>query len=220
MITEFEKFLYNEHLKASRSLRGKQFKYRQNFDDVDPKIEISLKRLSSFFSKFSHIKPFDFFASPFSLYPDEDYFPIDFFSKQRAIKAYSMYIKDIMRSDPDNTDMLNRIVDGLLFIKEFMNSVGGDANSYTSHGDGEVPTFITHLKENRFPIYVLYDMPGYDEAIKKIPNDLLKFIFGDDIFNSINNYRVKYLSSKKAKILIRQGLLKLTTNKQQLRNTI
>lgn len=209
MITNFEKFIYNEHLKISRSSRNKPFKFRENFNDFDPKSEILVKKLSAFFNKFKHIKPSDFFHAPFEIYKEDDYFDLSFFCSQRAIKTYSLYIKNEMLAEPDSPQMLIRIVDGLKFIKEFLQENQLTLSDYSDQIDGSINSFLVHFKENRFPIYILYGIPDFENIFKKINTNILYFMFGGSIIQTIDLYRSKFLGSQKAKLLVRSGLSKI-----------
>jgi hypothetical protein len=209
MITEFEKFIYNEHLKISRSSRNKPFRFRQNFDDIESTTEVYLKKLALFFNKFKNIKPSEFFSAPYKLYEDTQYFGLDFFCTQKAVKAYSVHIKSLMSADPDDDEMLKRIADGLVFIKNFLKENKIKLGEYTQYMNDTLPWCILHMKENRFPFYILYELPLFEKKFQEIDKYVLQFMFGDSIFYTIDLFRTKYLASKKAKVLIQKGLQKI-----------
>jgi hypothetical protein len=209
MITEFEKFIYNEHLKISRSSKNKPFRFRQNFDDIEDSTKVYLKKLSAFFNKFKNIKPSDFFTAPYKLYDDVQYFGLEFFCTQKAIKSYTIHIKGLMSADPDDIDMLKRIADGMIFIKNFLKDNNLKLSDYTSYMNDTLPWFIVHMKESVFPFYILYELPSFDKKFREIDKDILQFMFGDSIFATIDLFRTKYFASKKAKILIQKGLQKI-----------
>ena len=96
-ITELEKLLYNKHLATSRKLKNKPFKLKGDFSDVIKTDKAKyLKRISVLFKKHPEIDPDVFFSAPYKLYPDVEYFGLDYFSTMRAIKAYTNYKKKLL----------------------------------------------------------------------------------------------------------------------------
>ena len=55
MITEKEKSIYNSYLYASRKAKNKPVRLRQNFDGLESKDEVALKKLNLLLSKYNHI---------------------------------------------------------------------------------------------------------------------------------------------------------------------
>ena len=79
-LTELEKHLYNKHLITSRSVKNKPFKVKKDFGDiVDTDKHKFLKRISILFKKHPEINPDIFFQAPYKLYPDVEYFGLDYF---------------------------------------------------------------------------------------------------------------------------------------------
>ena len=91
MFTDFEKMLYNEHLKEQRRSKNLPYKLRKDFSKVNSTIELCLKRLSSFFDKHKDIKPWEFFKAPYSVYPKGEQFDLKFYTTQKAIVVYKLF---------------------------------------------------------------------------------------------------------------------------------
>lgn len=92
MFTDFEKAIYNVYLKESRSAKNQPYKLRKDFSKVNSTITLCLKKLSDFFIKHKEIKPNDFFKAPYSVYPEGDTFDLKFFTTQKAISVYKIFI--------------------------------------------------------------------------------------------------------------------------------
>jgi len=93
LITEYDKRIYNTYLKVSRGSNNLPFKYRKDFEKLDEKAFVAIKKVSSFLRKFPHIKMEEYFKAPYALYPDEKHFPLDYYFTLKATKAYTLYNK-------------------------------------------------------------------------------------------------------------------------------
>ena len=116
MINEKEKSIYNSFLYASRKAKNKPVRLRQNFDNLESKDEVALKKLNLLLSKYTHINYSDFFIAPYKVYGSDNYFDLTFFNTRRAIKCYSMYCKDKQVQDPDSEESINTLKECLKFI--------------------------------------------------------------------------------------------------------
>lgn len=93
MCTNLEKTIYNEHLKESRKSKNKPYKIRKDFSKISEQTELVLKRLSSLFEKHKEINISDFFRAPYSVYSDSESFPLKFYTTQKAISIYKIYME-------------------------------------------------------------------------------------------------------------------------------
>ena len=84
-------------------------------------------------------------------------------------------------------------------------------SEYTSHMTNNINTFILHLKEHKISIYILFGFPDGEDRLRRIGNDMMKFIFGD-LKNKLDIFRSRYYTSIKAKILVKEGLKKIQDN--------
>lgn len=212
MCTELQKKIYNEHLRSSRLAKNQPYRQRKDFSKLSESIKLYLLKLENLFLNNSHIKITDFFAAPYEVYGKDENFDLKFFTTQKAIGIYSIYIKKIMESDPD--EILNRIVDGIKFIKKFCSEQNISVNQYVQHQTGLYPTFILHLKQFIYPLYIIFYLPKGEEIFRKIPLEERIFLFSDNVYENISDLNRKINRSVNA-----DKLLRTWVNKQQ-NNTI
>lgn len=106
MYTDFQKQLYNVHLSVSRSVKNQPFKLRKDFSKIDSKTDFCLKKLSYFFETHKDIKPKDFFKAPYEIYTDTEYFDLKFFTTQRAINVYKIFMESKKIVDERKTSVM------------------------------------------------------------------------------------------------------------------
>lgn len=201
-MTEREKYIYNCYLGTSRKLNNKPFTYRKNFEDFDEKPEyIAVTKLNAFFSKFPNINIKDFFEAPFFVY-DDKLFDLNFFTSQKAIKAYTIYQTKFLPENPDHDQTLTKIKDSFGFIYKFCKEKNIPFEKYTSFTSPESKwhDFMMHVKDRQVVVYCLFVFPNFDSILNRYDGEIKDFVFGD-IFSNINFYRTKYYTSSKAKKL-------------------
>lgn len=99
-MTQLEKTIYNQWLIVSRAVDSKPFKVRQNFDKFeDNKSYPAVVKLANFFKRHPSLDIKTFFEAPYFVY-DDKFFPLEFYSSMRAIKAYTRYHDDYLLSNP------------------------------------------------------------------------------------------------------------------------
>jgi len=209
LITEFEKYIYNTFLRISRSRNKQPFKLRKNFEKVDNELYVSLKKVSSFLKRFPHIKIDDYFSAPYNLYPDEQYFPLEYFHSLKATRAYTLVKKQQENLDPDSIEQLTNIKESLVFIKRFCNEKNISPVDYINHKTNNEYSFILHLKEHKVNIYSLLGYVGFEKNIKQRDAEIVKFIIGEEFYNNLPSFRTKLYNSKKAVRLVESGLKKI-----------
>ena len=129
-LDQLERFIFNKHLAISRSIKNKPFKTRRDFSKIQNTDKHKfLKRISTLIRKHPEINNNTFFEAPYRLYPDVEYFGLDYFSTMRAVKAYSTYKKQIFLQDPDS--QLESVKDSLKFIAHFCIERAGPWNATT-----------------------------------------------------------------------------------------
>ena len=90
MINEKEKSIYNSFLYASRKAKNKPVRLRQNFDNLESKDEVALKKLNLLLSKYTHINYSDFFIAPYKVYGSDNYFDLTFFNLVAALISVTL----------------------------------------------------------------------------------------------------------------------------------
>jgi hypothetical protein len=211
--SEFEQHIYNTHLKISRRERNLPFKFRKDFDDIDPIVLKNLKKLSYFFGKHNHINVEEFFIAPFRIYLDEKFFDLEYFTTLKAVKSYTVYQNKKLTLLPDSGEQLNNILNSLKFISEFCTENDIAIENYVDHKTNNTYSFLLHLKEHKINVYSLFGFKNFDKNLKSVAPDILSFIIGNEVQGAIPNLRVKYFQSTKAKRLVELGLQKIIKNK-------
>lgn len=209
LITEFEKHIYNTFLRVSRSRNKQPFKLRKNFEKVDNELYVSLKKVSSFLKRFPQIKIDDYFNAPYNVYPDETYFPLEYFHTLKATKAYTLFNKQKENLDPDSLEQLNSIKTSLVFISNFCRDKNILPEKYILHKTNNEYSFVLHLKEHNVNIYTLLGFVDFERIFKSRDAEVLKFILGEETFNNISAFKTKLFNSKKAVKLVDLGIKKI-----------
>ena len=212
MISEFEKLIYNTYLRISRSIKGQPFTYRRNFDKFDTEKELIVQKLSAFFNKFSHIKLEEFFKAPYEVYSKEETFLLDFYTTQKALKAYTLYTKQLENSPPDSLYILVQVQQALIFIKKYCKQHQiSTLEEYINNSKTDVcvPIFLQHLKDKQINIYILFGIDLFEKNINKTDKEVLEFMFGESFWTEVDTARAKFYGSVKCKHLVREGLKKI-----------
>lgn len=207
-MTEFEKLIYNKYLSISRSKQNKPYRYRKDFKnfDQDPQYYY-VKKLSHFFSKFSHVDIDTFFESPYHIYEDQ-WFDLKYYTSQRALKVYTLYLQRTRLSPPDSDEQLFGIKKSLEYIVRFCDKEDISIDNYVDHMTNNINTCILHLKQCNVTVYTLLGFDNFSNIINKSDPDVLKFTLGD-IFDSFTDFRNKFIKSSLAKKLTRRGISKI-----------
>ena len=178
MVTEREKDIYNSYLYATRSAQGKPTKFRKDFSKLKDEDFVALKKLSAFFKKHNHINFRDWFAAPFSVYSKDEWFDLKFFNSRKALKCYSIYMKEKEVSNPDSEDNIETMKDGFRFIARYCIENNLTLDEYCKHFSGNLPVCLLHLQEHRINFYILHALE-VETTIKSIEKEVLGFIVRD-----------------------------------------
>jgi hypothetical protein len=207
MISEFEKQIYNNHLVVSRKVKNEPFKLKKDFSDLDGDKVISLQKLSKLFNSYPNLIQEDFFMAPHKIYPDDDYYPLEFYTKQKAIKCYTDYVKQLEIQDPDSPDSLRRLAESLKFVSRYCIENNLQLSEYELNIEGTMPCFVEHLKNHKINYYTLHALTFQKPQIE---SRILDFIFPDFylVFQKTKN---KFFTSKKMKEFAKQAKQKLET---------
>ena len=209
MINEKEKDLYNTYLAVSRSSRNKPFKLRQNFDDFENTPEhINSRKIVRFLSQFPQIKANLFFRAPYELYKDTEYVDLKFYTTQKAVKTYTVYMKQLQEESPDSDHHIQFIKDSLRFIGMFCIKNKIPLEEYVTHSSGATYSWMKHVKEHNISIYVMFEFPNIFDIIRATPNDELDLLLGS-IAVGLAGYRNKYSTSKNARRVVKEGFKRI-----------
>lgn len=205
MINEFQKQIYNNHLVVSRKIKGEPFKIKKDFSNLEEDKITTLEKLSKLFNTYPNLIQEDFFMAPHKIYPDETYYPLEFYTKPKAIKCYTDYIKQLEIQDPDSLDSLRRLVDCLKFVFEYCKENNLKLSEYELNIEGTMPCFVKHLKDHKINYYTLHSLTFQKP---KIESRILEFVF-PDFYQTFQITKNKFFSSKKMKEFAKQATKKL-----------
>jgi len=208
VVTNQEKILYNTFLRISRTTQNKPFSYRKDFSTLDASIQLHIKRINNLLTKYAHIKADDYFLAPYKVYPNKEYFPLDFYAKMGGVNAYTMYMRQIQEMKPDSDEQINLITNSLRFIGLFCIKNNITLDEYPTYKTGVTYNWMKHIKNHEISVYDLMEFSEIKAAIDKAQEDEKELFLGD-IGREFNRYRSKYIQSKAAKILVREGLEKI-----------
>ena len=212
-MTVFEQKIYNIHLKTLRTSQGKPFKYRKKFADLEgTDTEIQIRRLASLFNKHKHIKIDLFFEAPYKVYGDASPCYLDYYLTQKAIKAYSLYIKKLKYEDPDSESQLRFIIDSFNFIKAFCVTNDITVSEYCNFSKGVTYSFLEHLKHFQVSPYALFNYKDFETNLLKTNKDILYFVLSEEYVENFYVFRNRYLQSKKCKKLSELAFKKTNNN--------
>jgi len=196
-------------LAVSRSQKNKPFKLKKDFADLaDTDKHKFLKRISTLFKKHPEIDPDSFFRAPYQLYPDVEYFGLDYFSTMRAIKAYTMYRKTLFLKDPD--EQLEQVKNSLMFIAKFCIEENIYFHQYPYHKTADLFTWMKHYKENKINIYCMFEFSDIFSSAKQLAEDVQKF-FVSDFVDQFQKLYFNYNNSRKVKPYIKRTVPLLST---------
>ena len=213
MITKKEKHIYNSFLYATRKAKDKPVRLRQNFDNIESKDQVSLKKLNLLLSKYTHINYSDFFIAPYKVYGSDNYFDLSFFNTRKAIKCYSIYCKDKETQNPDSEDTINVLKECLKFIYNYCDNKKITLQEYKTYipgvasdllPDSATPEVFWHLKNHHINFYTLHAL-DMDTAVKNKDIEIFNW-FIPDFTDLYSKTRVKFLSSKSLKEKAKKGL--------------
>jgi len=203
-ITELGKLLYNKHLAVSRSLKNKPFKFKKDFSDVVKTDKAKyLKRIATLFKKHPEIDPDVFFSAPYKLYPDVEYFGLDYFSTMRAIKAYTNYKKTIFLQDPDS--QIDSVRESLQFIANYCIEKGYFIHQYPYQRESDLFVWMIHYKQNKINIYSIMEFSDVFSSAKNLAEDLQK-MFVSDFVDKFQALYLNYQNSQKLKPYIQKAI--------------
>jgi len=208
-ISKTIKDIYNTHLIISRKVKGKPFKPRNDFKDMenDPSFH-KWKILEHFFQKFPNINKEIYFKAPYELWKDKDYFAVDFYITPVATRAYTTYKKQLQQQDPDFDESLNYIKESLMFISKYCKQNSINLDEYILERHGSTYTWMKHIRSGLISPYVIFGFNNIDNIVYNTPNDERELLLGE-FSNKLYHYKEKYNKSKYAKQLITIGLKKI-----------
>ena len=147
-----------------------------------------------------------FFEAPYKLYPDVNYFGLDYFSSMRAVKAYTTYKKVIFLQDPDQ--QLEHVKSSLQFIAKFCIQERIYMHQYPYHKTSDIFTWMKHYKENKINVYCMFEFSNILSSVKQLAQDVQHF-YVREFVDQFQNLYLKYNKSQFLKPYLKKALLTL-----------
>ena len=211
MVSESEKGLYNKYLAISRSSRNQPFQLRKDFDGFENTVDYAyLRKVANILGQFPQIKPDIFFKAPYSLYPDEQWFDLKFFTTQKAIKAYTVYFKKLQEESPDSEENITFIKDSLRYMGMYCVKNNIPISQYITHANGLTKAWMQHVRKHDVSLYCMMEFSNLESVIAETPSDEVDMLL-DNIKDRITLYRNRYKTSKAARKLVQEGLMRVST---------
>lgn len=195
MITKLEEQIYNSHLSTYRKIKGEPYSLRKDFSKLEEEKIIYLKKLSKFFENYPNVDMDDFFKAPYIVY-DVTYYPLEFYTKPKALTSYTQYKNQLELQNPDSDDALLRLKKSIQFILEFCKEREIGVSEYETYQTDTIPCFLDHLKNHKINFYALHALTF---SIPRVESKILDFMFRD-FYGTFRNTRNKYYASKKMKL--------------------
>ena len=165
------------------------------------------------FNKFPQISPPEYFKAPYEIYKDETFFPLSFYTTQRAIVIYTAVQKQKKDQLPDTDDQIADIKKSLKYIglECFNNKL--TLQQYCKKVQGYTYKPIVDYTNKLINIYVLIKLPFFEKQLNSLsPQD--RELYLKDAYKDIAKYKMRLNASTRAKVLIDKGLdiITKTTN--------
>ena len=211
-ITAPQRSIYNQHLASYKSQQGKPYTYKKDFSDIEdkkPEVCVTLAKLDLFFRNHPAVNRKQFFAAPYGIYDDVDYYNIGYYTSQAAIKSYTLHLKQLRGQSPDSAAQVELIRDSLVYIKDFCTKYSIGIKDYFKASQGVVPAWVVHYAEHNVSAYALLGFTYFNFQIKSlifsIPPDEIEF-FLSDLLENYSTYMEKLDNSTTAKTLVLKGI--------------
>ena len=206
--------IYNTYLSVSRGSQNKPWRARKDFDGFETTIDgVLCKKLELFFKKFPQINIKEFFQAPYTIYKDEQHFPLKFYTTQKAIAVYSTVQKQKLEESPDTSNQIEDIKKSLKHIGLTCLERKITFEKYCYEKNGYTYTPVVDYNNKLINIYVLIKLPSFESIINSF-NLQDKELYLKNIHNSIGKFKLRLNMSTRAKNLIDEGFKILTKNTQ------
>lgn len=197
-MTDKQKEIYNVYLKVLAEANKRPFKYRKDFTTIKDEIKDNLIKLDIFFERFDNIDIERFIKAPYKIWNDKNFYPIEFYNKRRALKAYSTYKKILLNLEPDDPENLELLLNGFKFIKSFCKRENIKIEDYITYKQGNY-IFLEHLKDLKIVMYNLFCFDGFKQIYVNGVDGTDKNLLFKDTFSNFEFLYRKYQHSNKCK---------------------
>ena len=93
--SKLQQVIYNTYLKVSARAANRPFRIRKKWDNLSDTHNVALKKLEQFFKKHQDIDIETFLNSPYVLYQDTTFVPLEQYTTLKAINIYKLTKKQV-----------------------------------------------------------------------------------------------------------------------------
>lgn len=206
-MTQEEKDIYNLFLKTQKQAKQQPYKLRKDFSEFEKgEVYPQIQRLVQFFNTYRHVNKYLFFIAPYKIFNISDTFYLDYYLTQKAIKAYSDYLKQLDEEDPDSNEHYEFVKQSLRFLKEYLISNNLKINDYAEYCPEINPIWVIHLLQRNISVFCLLAIPKFEYKYNQLSYEIKEFILGEEFVSNFDKYKVRYLNSQRTRKLAKVGL--------------
>lgn len=192
MLNETEQKIYNIYLRAQAENYKRPYKARKDFSKMREKDVLQLQKLRIFFDNYKDVNPFQYFKAGFK-YETGVYPTLEYFNSLKAVRMYTLHMREKYSEDVDNHESIKDFKDGILFIYNFLIENDITLGEYkTCVNDSGVSWVIIHLKRQNISFYHIHAL---EISIDIFPNDYREMIT-DEFEKIFEQTREQYIKSK------------------------
>lgn len=195
MLNETEQKIYNIYLRAQAENYKRPYKARKDFSKMREKDILQLQKLRIFFDNYKDVNPFQYFRAGFK-YETGVYPTLEYFNSLKAVRMYTLHMREKYSEDVDNHESIKDFKDGILFIYNFLIENDITLGEYKiCVNDIGVPWVIIHLKRQNISFYHIHAL---EISIDIFPNDYREMIT-DEFEETFEQTKEHYFKSKMMK---------------------
>tara|TARA_R100000951_G_scaffold8193_1_gene7437 strand:+ start:9916 stop:10584 length:669 start_codon:yes stop_codon:yes gene_type:complete len=214
-MTAQEQQIYNTYLRVSRQVKNKPFKLRKQFDDLPSDKVVACATIDGILRRINATSAEDFIRASYLQFPD-DHLDLKHFTTMKAIRSYSLWLKSRKTKEFDIEDITGDILMSAKFIYGVCKENSLELSDYLEFvpvgSNSDIPLFLNNLKQGDISWYILFAIGDPTKYIKRVPNELLEFMFGREFHKTHGLMRTRYLKlPSEVKILIEKALNKIQT---------
>lgn len=120
----------------------------------------------------------------------------------RAVKAYSLYKKQIFIQDPDQ--QIESVKESLRFIANFCVENKIQFYQYSNFRTSDTFAWLTHYKQNKINVYSLMEFTNIFSSVKSLPEDIQN-LFARDFVDNFQQLYANYNNSNLLKPYVQKA---------------
>lgn len=191
-LSDSEKMIYNLWLRAIATASNRPYRKRENFDAIQQETQLSLQKLDAFLERNKRIDIFDYFSSILKYY-EEEHLPLDFFCSSQASTAFFRQKKSEIFRIRSEEELIEESKQAMRIIAEYCIEKNIRYDEYISYKEENAtfPAWLNHVREDKYFPLPLYMFPSFKITYEEIPDDMLRFILGEERKKFLENLEIR-----------------------------